>query len=222
MSSLRQLTFAIAIAVIASPLSGVTQETATVQGGWTLNRDLTPAMPKRDDMKRPEGQRPPGDRGGRGGPPAGGGGFGGGFGDDPGGGRRGPSEKEIRKLNAVRRRIDEAPQRLVISIEETRVQLVDELGRTTNLVANGKKQQRLTGDGEFKSVTRLEGARLVVEEDFGGPKVTTTYERITSDGESRLQVTLQIDGTQEGPGDRGRQSGKVPIMRIYDSIRQSP
>ena len=79
MSAFCPLTFAIAIAVIASLLSGVTQETATVQGEWTLNRDLTPAMPKRDDMKRPERQRPPG---GRGGPP-GSGGFGGGFGDDP-------------------------------------------------------------------------------------------------------------------------------------------
>jgi len=215
MSSLRQLTFAIAIAVIASPLLGVTQEKATVQGEWFLNRDLTPAMPKRDDeVRRPEGPRPPG---GRGGFPAGGGGIGGGFGGDPGGGRRGPSEKEIRKLEAVRSRIDEAPQRLVISIEGTRVQLVDEFGRTTNLVADGKKQERLTGDGEFKSVTRLEGARLVVEEDFGGPKVTTTYERLANDGESRLQVTLQIDGMPEGRGDRADQSAKVPITRIYDS-----
>lgn len=58
MSSLCQLTFAIVIAVIAAPMVGVTQETATVQGEWTLNRDLTPAMPKRnDDVKRPEGQR---------------------------------------------------------------------------------------------------------------------------------------------------------------------
>ena len=102
-------------------------------------------------------------------------------------------------MEAVRRRIEEAPQRLVISIDGIRVQLVDELGRTTNLVADGKKQDRLTGDGEFKSITRLEGGRLVVEEDFDGPKVTTTYERLTSDGESRLQVTLQIDGMPEGP-----------------------
>lgn len=218
MSAFCPLTFAVAIAVIASPLIGVTQDKTTVQGEWSLNRDLTPALPKKgDDVRQPEGRRRPG-----GGSPAGGGGFGGGFGDVPGGGRRGPSEKDIRKLEAVRRRIAEAPQRLVISIEGTRVQLVDELGRTTNLVADGKKQERLTGDGEFKSVTRLEGSRLVVEEDFGGPKVTTTYERITSDGESRLQVTLQIDGTPEGPGDRGNPSAKVPITRIYDSIRQSP
>jgi putative N-acetylmannosamine-6-phosphate epimerase len=58
MSSLCQLTFAIAFAVITSPLVGITQETATVQGEWILNRDLTPAIPKRDDdMRRPEGQR---------------------------------------------------------------------------------------------------------------------------------------------------------------------
>ena len=222
MSSLRQLTVAIALAVIASPLAGATQENATVQGDWSLNRDLTPAMPQRDDdVRRPEGRRRPGGGGGRGGGgvPGGGGGFGGRSGDDPGAARRGPNEKEIRKLQAVRRRIDEAPQRLVISIDGTRVQLVDELGRTTNLVADGKKQERLTGDGEFKSVTRLEDARLVVEEDFGGPKVTTTYARVTSDGESRLQVTLQIDGTPDGPGDRGRQSAKGPITRIYDSSK---
>ena len=42
MSSRCQLTFAIAIAVIASPLVGVTQEKATVQGERSLNRDLTP------------------------------------------------------------------------------------------------------------------------------------------------------------------------------------
>ena len=198
MSLFCQLISAITIAVITSPLVGVTQEKTNVQGDWSLNRDLTPTMPKRDDdVRRPEGRRRPG---GRGGFPAGGGGFGGGSGGEPGGGRRGPSEKEIRKIEVVRRRIDDAPQRLVISIEGTRVQLVDELGRTTNLVADGKKQERLTGDGEFKSVTRLEGARLVVEEDFGGPKVTTTYERLTGDGESRLQVTLQIDGTARGAG----------------------
>ena len=216
MSSFRQLAFAITVALVTSPLVGVTQDMGTVQGEWSLNRDLTPAMPKRDDdVRRPEGRRPPGRGGGF---PGGGGLPGGGFGGgDPGGVRRGPSEKEMRKLDAVRRRIEEVPQRLVISIEGTRVQLVDELGRTTNLVADGKKQERLTGDGEFKSVTRLEGSRLVVEEDFGGPKVTTTYERITSDGESRLQVTLQIDGMPEGRAGRGDQSARVPITRIYDS-----
>ena len=135
MSAFCPLTFAVAIAVIGPPLIGVTQDNATVQGEWSLNGDLTPAMPKTgDDVRQPEGRRPGG------GSPAGGGGFGGGFGNDPGGGRSGPSEKEIRKLEAVRRRIAEAPQRLVISIEGTRVQLVDEsvVPQTWSLTARNK------------------------------------------------------------------------------------
>ena len=223
MSSVHQLAAAIVLAVVTAPLAMTTQEGATVQGDWTLNRDLTPDPPKRDDdVRRPEGRRPPGGGGG-GGFPGGGGRPGGGFGGGgPGGARRGPSEKEMRKVDAVRRRIEEVPQRLVISIDGTRVQVVDELGRATNLVANGKKQDRLTGDGEFKSITKLEGGRLVVEEDFGGPKVTTTYERLTGDGQSRLQVTLQVDGMPDGRGGPGSQSPRAPITRIYDAVKQAP
>ena len=219
MSSLHQLAIAITVAAVAVPSVGVAQERATVQGEWFLNRELTPAVPKRDDeVRRPEGCRPPG---GGGGVPGGGGGIGGGFGGGMPGGRPGPSDKELRKFEAVRRRIEEAPQRLVISLDGLRVQLVDELGRATNLVADGKKQDRLTGDGEFKSITKLESGRLVVEEDFDGLKLTTTYERLARDGETRLQVTLQIDGMSEGRGGRGGQLTKVPITRIYDARTQA-
>jgi hypothetical protein len=214
------LAFAMALAVVTSPLVAMTQERATVQGEWSLNRDLTPAPPKSDDdVRRPEGRRPPGRGGGF---PGGGdlpGGFGGG---GASGGRRGPSDKEIRKLEAVRRRIEEVPQRLVIAVDGTRVQVVDELGRATNLVADGKKQDRLTGDGEFKSTTKFDAGHLIVEEDFDGPKVTTTYARLTSDGVSRLQVTLQIDGMPEGRSGRGDQSSRAPITRIYDAREPAP
>ncbi|MBY0496777.1 MAG: hypothetical protein K2Y23_21420 [Cyanobacteria bacterium] len=125
----------------------------------------------------------------------------------------------MRKFAVVRRRIEEVPLRLVISIDGVHVQLVDELGRSTNLVADGKKQDRVTGDGEFKSIATFAGGRLVVEEDFGGPKVTTTYERLASDEAGRLQVTLQIDGMPEGRGDRGSQRAKVPITRVYDAVK---
>ena len=58
MSAFCPLTFAVAIAVIASPLIGVTQDKTTVQGEWSLNRDLTPALPKKgDDVRQPEGRR---------------------------------------------------------------------------------------------------------------------------------------------------------------------
>jgi len=213
MSSFFQLTCAFAMIVVASPAVEVSQAQSSVQGAWSLNRELTPAVPKGDDdARRPEGRRRP-----EGGFPPGGGGLRGRPGNRPGGARGGPSGKEMRKLEAVRSRIAEAPQRLVISIDGTRVQLVDEFGRSTNLVADGKKQERVTGDGEFKSVTRLEGARLVVEEDFGGPKVTTTYERLTGEGEGRLQVTLKVDGMPEGPRDRGNAGARAPITRIYDA-----
>lgn len=227
MPSFPQLAVAVVLAVTTPPLVAISQESATVQGEWVLNRALTPAPPTReDDVRQPPGRRPPGGGGGfpgGGAPPGGGGPPGGGFGDGgKAGSRQGPSDAERRKFEAVRTRIEEVPQGLVISIDGVRVQIADEFGRVTNLVADGKKQGRLTGDGEFKSTTKLAGGRLVVEEDFGGPKVTTTYERLTGEAENRLQVTLQIDGMPEGRGGRGDRSSRASITRIYDARQQAP
>lgn len=208
MSSLHQLALVIVFVTAPASWAAANQENVAVQGEWSLNRDLTPALPNNDDdVRRPEGRRPPGGR------------FGG---SGPGGVRRGPSDSDMRKLEAVRRRIQEVPQRLVISIEGPRVQIVDERGRATNLVADGKKQERLTGDGEFKSRTRIEGGRLIVEEDFDGPKVTTTYEPLASDGERRLQVTLKIEGMPRVRGVRDDNASRAPITRIYDAGTHAP
>lgn len=212
MSCSHQLACAVAVALVTFPLTGMTQEGTTVQGEWLLNRDLTPPPTQRNgDSRPPEGRRPPG---GRGGAPGGGsppGGF--------GGGGRGPNERAMRQLAAVRRRVEDVPQKLLISIDGTRVQLVDEFGRATNLVADGKKQERVTGDGEFTSTTTLDRGRLVVEEDFGGPKVTTTYERIATDEGSGLRVTLQMDGVPERRGRDGDRGTRAPITRVYDAAR---
>jgi DNA-binding winged helix-turn-helix (wHTH) protein len=200
---LRAVALAFALTALASP-SLAAQEATTVQGDWLLNRELSPPPQRVDDedVRRPEGRRPQGGGGVTGGGrPVGG----------LGGGRQEgwpkPSDKERRRTEAVRSRMQEAPERLVISIDGTRVQIIDALGRATNLVADGKKQERVTGDGEFKSITKLDRGKLVVEEDFGGPKVTTTYERLQPDGTTRLQVTLQVDG-------------RAAITRIYDSKLQ--
>lgn len=95
MSPLHQLAFAVVLAVATPPLVAISQESATVQGAWTLNRDLTPPPPKRDDdVRRPEG-RPPGGGGG-GGFPGGGVPPGGGVGDGgKAGSRQGPSDLQI-------------------------------------------------------------------------------------------------------------------------------
>lgn len=111
MSLFIQLTCAIAMFAVALPAAEVAQAQASVQGDWTLNRELTPAAPNGDDeARRPEGRRRP-----EGGFPAGGGGRRGRSGNGPGGARGGPSEKEMRKLRAVSSRIAEAPQRLEIA-----------------------------------------------------------------------------------------------------------
>lgn len=146
-----------------------------------------------------------------GGPPGGGfGGAGGLF-----GGRGGPDVKERRALEAVRSRLEDIPERLVITIDGTRVQIVDAFGRATALLANGKKQERLTGDGEFTSTTKIDRGRLSVEEDFGRVSVTTTYERVAGESSDRLKVTLTVDGMPTSPDARDTTPAE-PIVRLYD------
>jgi hypothetical protein len=90
------------------------------------------------------------------------------------------------------------------------------------LKADGKKQERVTGDGEFTSKTRFDGTKLVIEDDFGGPKLTTTYTPILEGGEIlRLQVTLKPDNLpgagRERLANRGGQGGPTTITRVYNA-----
>jgi hypothetical protein len=201
----------------ASPVDA--QAAGGVAGAWKINKELTP-MPD-GDQPRERPRRPEGGHGGRGGSPMGG------FGGGPGSG--GPSESELRKMEAVRSRLQEISERLVIAVDGTNVQIVDARGRTANLHADGKSQQRVTGDGEFKSKTRFEGARLIVEEDFGGPKVISTFEPVQANEGRRLQVTVRAEGMrglpEGGRGGRGGPPGGQPpgqdprtrsVVRVYD------
>lgn len=171
----------------------------TIVGAWTLNKDLTP-MPD-GPPRRPEGggerRRPEGGGGGRGG--YGGGGRGGGFGR--GGGGKEPDELEMHKMQAVRDRLTDIPERLTITRTETSVTIADALGRTATLKTDNKKQPRLTGEGEFTSKAHYEGAKLIVEDDFSGPKVITTYEPLLDRGEIRqLKVTVSVENMPRGGG----------------------
>jgi len=191
----------------------------SIAGAWVLNKDLTP-MPD-GAQRRPDEEGRRGQHGGRGG--GGRGGFGVGM---PGGGHE-PSEAQIHKMEAMRDRLFDIPERLTITRAETSVTIADGLGRTATLKTDGKKQPRLTGEGEFNSKSHFDGAKLVVEDDFSGPKVTTTYEPILDHGEIRqLKVTLHIDN-MGGPGGGGRggpqggadgqhQPGRE-VVRIYDA-----
>lgn len=197
--------------------SSVTAQDTGILGAWRLNPELgSPAAPPRQDDGRP-----PGGRGA--GRPGGGGGFGGGFG---GGGRggpmpgagRGPSEDDLRRMRVIGRRLADAPRSLVIVRDGERVTLTDGDGRSTTLTAHGKKEERLTGDGEFTSKTRFEGAALVVEEDFGGGvKLTTRYAPVVSEERERLEVTLQASGLRPTPSRRDGSQGPMDgVTRIYE------
>jgi hypothetical protein len=200
------LTFALALALTAIPRAAE----LTIVGAWTLNRDLS-TMP--DEREMPHAPR------GGGGRPSGLGGLGG-----LGRGGNSPRDDEMHKALVIRRRMTEIPLRLIISRNGDSVTLVDEIGRSQTLKADGKKQDRLTGDGEFTSKTRFEGTRLVVEEDFGGPKLITTITPLLEGGELlRLEVTMKAESMPgAGRARLGRAgSAELPdrpgIRRVYDA-----
>jgi hypothetical protein len=220
---------ALTIASSAAPAilllhAAATQPTPTakadIAGAWVLNRDLT-VVPQRDDVERPAG-------GGRGGGGHGGG-FGGGFGRGGamgGGGMARPSDEEIRKMQVIRRHLFEIPDRLIVVRDPQSVSVTDGNGRRMNYKLDGKKQDQFTGDGEFTTKSRVDGNRLIVEEDFGGRKITVTYTPVFDGDTPRLEVTVKAEGGR-GPGGGGRggsggSSSDQPagspreLKRVYD------
>jgi hypothetical protein len=211
------------VTLVASLLATTpTAAELTIVGAWTLNRNLT-EMPLEDARPAPPVER----RGG-----SGGGGRGGGM---PGAGRGGfPSfpggwdkkDEEHRKIEVIRRRLTEIPDRLIITTAAKEVTITDGLGRSYSLKSDGKKQDRVTGDGEFTSKTRFEGASLIVLDDFGGPQITTTFTPILDGGDiKRLTVTIKADrlpgAAREKLERRVGQSGGDPsareVTRTYDA-----
>ena len=197
---MRQLLVA-SLALLLISHTGLAAELSIV-GAWVVNKELTP-MPD-GAQRRPEDAPRGGGRGGGGG---GRGGFSGALGGFGGGAGHEPSEAQIHKMEALRDRLVDIPERLTITRTESTVTIADAFGRTVTLKTDGKKQPRLTGEGEFNSKSHFDGAKLVVEDDFNGPKVTTTYEPILDRGELRqLRVTLHVEG-MGGRGGRGGPDG---------------
>jgi hypothetical protein len=220
------------IALLALTVGTQTTPTPRIEvaGAWVLNRELT-TIPQPGEIGRGQGGRREGGGGGFGGPGGGGrGGFGGGLGRPGGigGGMGRPSDDDMRKMEVVRRRLTEVPERLIIVHEAESVSITDGNGRRMNYKTNGKKQDQLTGDGEFTTRTHFEGTRLVVEEDFGGRKITTTYTPTMESETLRLEVTVKPEGgrgfgeERRAPGGSRSTSGDRPdgasreFKRVYD------
>lgn len=206
--------------VLALALTSIPQAAElTITGTWALNRDLTTIPDEREARRAPDGGRR-GDFGGKGGGAPVGPGIGG-RGSLAGLGGNSPSDEEMRSAEAIRRRLNDIPLQLIISRNGDSVTFVDQIGRSQTIKADGKKQDRVTGDGEFKSKARFDGDRLVIEDDFGGPKLTTTYRPLLEGEVRRLEVTLKPDNMPGAARARladGAGRGAAPeARRIYDA-----
>jgi hypothetical protein len=215
---MRRLICITAVALCFSPTSHAAE--LTVAGAWTLNRELTQLPPEGEARRLPEGERGAG-RGGRVGGGRGGGGRAGGIGGRGLGGFGGakPDEDNLRRIEAIRRRLTDIPDRLIITRSADGVSITDGFGRSYSLKTDGKKQDRVTGDGEFTSKSRFDSAKLIVEDDFDGPKVTTTYTPILDGGEiTRLVVTLKAENMPGSARERlaGPRGAAREIRRVYD------
>jgi hypothetical protein len=150
-----------------------------------------------------------GGRGGRGGGPGG---------RTGGGGRL--NEKDLRRLQVIRQRLTEPAARLVLVLDPGRAVITDDEGRSIAYKTDGKKEDRVTGDGEYTTKAVMQGEALVVEEDFGG-KVTlvTRYAMVVSEARERLEVTIRARGLPrmaDRPGGRGmppRDGGDPTVQR---------
>lgn len=194
-----------------------------ITGAWRYNPELSTPLPPAP----PEGQRPRSGGPGGGRPPGGGGGGrGGGM---PGMGK-GPSQDDMRRMGVVRRRMTEPPSSLVIVRDDAKVIVTDGDGRSVVYQTDGRKEERVTGDGEFSSRARLEGEVLVVEEDFGGGvKLTTRATPVWSENRERLEVTVTAAGLPKPPDRGGRppedQEGRPRrgpidhVVRVYERAR---
>ena len=177
---------------MVAPLAARVQ-THSIVGAWRYNPELSTPVPPRpgDGERRRGGGRPPG-----------GGGRGGGI---PGMGRGGgPSEEDMRRMQVIVRRVTEPPASLVVVRDGAKVIFTDGDGRTVSYKTDGKKEDRVTGDGEFSSKAKFEGEVLVVEEDFGGGiKLTTRVAPIVSENRERIEVMLKAAGLPKRPGGGG-------------------
>jgi hypothetical protein len=184
--------------------SRVHAQAPSLDGAWTLNKDLS------DEPPAPQ-SREGGDQGsgrGHGGYGRGGGGFGGGMrgGRGGGGGMRGGNPEDAARMRNALHDIMTAPDHLTITRTESMIVITAQDGRTTRLSADGKKTKNENTKVERK--TKWDGDKLVSEIDGLGPaKITETY---TVDPEKhQLSVTVQTAASHNRPA--------MTLHRVYDA-----
>jgi hypothetical protein len=110
----------------------------------------------------------------------------------------------MRRMRVIMDRLTQPPAALTIVREAAKVTVTDGDGRTVTYTTDGRKEERVTGDGEFVSRSHFEGDTLVIEEDFGGGvKLTTRAVPVLSGDHEQLEVTLKATGLPKEPGPPG-------------------
>lgn len=117
-------------------------------------------------------------------------------GNMPGSGGR--DRDDMRRARGLIQDLTTPPNGLTIVREGIQVSITTADGRPLKLTADGRDQERLTGDGAIVSKTRWNGDQLVVEERIqNGPRVTRTY--VASSDLRQLTVIVRLDG-RDMPG----------------------
>ena len=195
---------ALVIFTASAALRAQTPPSPSLEGAWTLNKDLSDKPPSsREGGQGREGHQGGHRGGGRGGGGAGHGGGFGGAGSGGGQGQGGNAEDVQRLRNALRDEL-EAPERLTIVESGSTIILTAGDGRTTRLSADGKKVKDESTKVERR--TKWDAGKLVSEvSGLGQGKIVETY---ALDAEHKqLKVTLNIEGAQQ----------KATVNRTYDA-----
>ena len=194
---------ALVIVTASAALRAQTPPSPSLEGAWTLNKDLS----DKPLSGREGGQGREGHQGGhRGGGRGGGAGHGGGFGGAGSSGvqAQGGNAEDVQRLrNALRDEL-EAPEHLTIVESGSTIVLTAGDGRTTRLSADGKKVKDESTKVERR--TKWDAGKLVSEvSGLGQGKIVETYALDTE--HKQLKVTLNIEGPQR----------KATVNRTYDA-----
>jgi hypothetical protein len=145
-------------------------------------------------------------------------------------GSGGPNDKDVHRMRVIMDHLTQPPASLTIVRDASKVIVTDNDGRSVTYTTDGRKEDRLTGDGEFVSRSHFEGDTLVIEEDFGGGVKLTTHAAPVLSGRPRTAGSDPAGGrAAEAPGTSRRRPAAArrerptpgPLdsaIRIYEKI----
>jgi hypothetical protein len=183
----------VGLSVKANSLTHTLDQSSSIAGGWTLDRDLSDRSYDPSEQGKPDDSA----RGDRRGGGRRGGGFGrGGRGGFDGGGSPGrPNPEDAARMREAMRDIANPPEHLVIVDTGSMIVLTGPDGRTLRLSPDGKKiKDENTG---IERKTTWVGGKLVSEITGLGP--TKIIQNYAVDAERRqLRIVDEFDGGRGG------------------------